>query len=311
MIPKDLLVVENEKLNNGYLVRNALIFVEGDHSDSKLRGHNFPRERVIQLVNNTNSLIKRGGTIPVLYDHNKSAKNVVGSIDSELEMRLITKSDLPYLVNGHRLGYLVGKLGVFSNNVVLKHPETIEAFKKGIVRTISPGIDLRTEIIREVSIVATPAIPGLSLFNGIDMYDPLFYDYFAEFEMPSYTLKGIYSLDEALEEKYKVDSNKKDFLDLCEVLWDVLLNIRSQYYDPNEILQLSSYNLQQFIAKVLEILQLDSMVVPEPQQPFNSIQGDASQMYLQQQQGLNQMANYSSIEDFPVSYLKMSNKFIV
>lgn len=271
-LPAPVVITEDDT-NKQYLIRNALIFVEGDHTDSKVRDHSFPRERVIKIAENTNRVIERGGTIPILYDHQKTARSVVGSIDDPLILKEISKEDINQLVNGNKLNYLIGRLGIFSNSVKLKDPAAIEGFLNDIVRTISPGIDLRVDVIREVSIVATPAIPGLSLFsslphgeikvleskdenckNGTEDTDPI-----ADFYIMS-PYARTYSLDEALKEKTKLDSKKQEFIETAELLWEVLLNIRTNFYDPNEIVSLSSENLQTFVAKVLSMLGLDEFI---------------------------------------------------
>lgn len=236
------------------LVRSALIFVEGNHTDNKGRSHQFPKEVVTTICNNTNEYIKRGGTVPILYDHNKTAKQVAGSIDEPLILRPVVESDLPNLVNGNRLGYLVGKLGIFSDDVKLKDEDAIRLFANDLARTISPGVDMKTLIIREVSIVPTPAIPGLS------MYSTNISDDIADFTSASPYL-GVYSLEEAIKEKQSVSSRKKEFIELAELLWDVLLNIRTQFYDTAEMVNLVSENLQQYIAKVLEMFNIDKELV--------------------------------------------------
>lgn len=315
-LPAPVVITEDDT-HKQYLIRNALIFVEGDHTDSKIRDHTFPRERVIRIAENTNRVIERGGTIPILYDHQKTARSVVGSIDDPLILKEITRDDITQLVNGNKLNYLIGRLGIFSNSVKLKDPAAIEGFLNDVVRTISPGIDLRVDIIREVSIVATPAIPGLSLFSSVESQTE---DKSNETEQIQETKMSqsktdedsenianfymmspyarTYSLDEALKEKNKLDSKKQEFIETAELLWEVLLNIRTNFYDPNEIVSLSSENLQTFVAKVLSMLGLDEFITDQSQQAYNQEQyaqgSELAQSYTQDQPP--EAAQYESVK---------------
>lgn len=233
------------------LIRSALVFVEGEHTDNKGRTHVFSRETVTTICANTNQYIERGGTVPILYDHNKTAKQVAGSVDQPFILREIVEDDLPNLVNGDKLGYLLGRLAIFSNDFKLKDPEAIRLFSNNLARTISPGVDTKNLIIREISIVPTPAIPGLSMYSS-EVED------IAKFTSP---YAGVYSLEEAIKEKQSINSKKKEFLELAELLWDILLNIRTQFYETSEIMNLVSENFEQFIAKVLEMFNLDKDLI--------------------------------------------------
>lgn len=245
------LVVDETDKYPKVLVRSALVFIEGEHTDNKGRKHVFTADDVRLIVTNTNAHIERGGTVPILYDHDKSAKQVAGSVDQPFILRPITPEDLPNLVNGDKLGYLIGRLGVFTHDFKLKDAEAIRLFANDLTRTISPGIDTKTRIIREISIVPTPAIPGLSMYSTNT-------ETVAHFASPYI---GIYSLEEAIKEKQSVSSKKKDFLELAELLWDVLLNVRTQFYETSEMVNLVSENLEQFIAKVLEMFNIDKDLV--------------------------------------------------
>lgn len=244
-------IVNETDQNSQVLIRSALVFIEGNHTDNKGRNYSFTVEDVTRIVANTNEYIKRGGTVPILYDHNKSAKQVAGSVDQPFILRQIIPEDLPNLVNGDKLGYLVGRLGVFTKDFKLKDPEAIRLFRADLARTISPGIDTKNYILREISIVPTPAIPGLSMYAAET-------ESVAHFASPYI---GVYSLEEAIKEKQSVSSKKKDFLELAELLWDVLLNVRTQFYETSEMVNLVSENLEQFITKVLEMFNIDKELV--------------------------------------------------
>ncbi|RMG06251.1 MAG: hypothetical protein D6735_04225 [Acidobacteria bacterium] len=285
----------SDKKNPVVLVRRALIFVEGDHTDSRMRGHSFDRERVIKIFNNTNKKLEQGGVIPVILDHDRSAKSVVGSIQKPLVLRQIVEDDLKNLVNGDKLSYLIDKIGIFSDEVILKDQSIIEAFLKDTVRTISPGIDLRGDIIREVSIVATPSIPGLSLYSNVDNNEDICYFNINNSQgqtgnfMAPYTYGMIYTLNEALAEKKKVDNEKSKFLETAEVLWDILVNIKKAGYDENEALSLIVENLQQFVANVLQILNVSVEDNPQPMVASNVPVAAVNQSNINS-------ANYSSVD---------------
>ena len=55
--------------NSGTLTKQALCFVEGKWEDNKKRPHEFTRERLERIANNTNSFFSSGNNIPLLKDH--------------------------------------------------------------------------------------------------------------------------------------------------------------------------------------------------------------------------------------------------
>jgi len=74
-----------ESSNKGEnLIKNALVLVEGIHKDNKGRTHDFPEERVLQTVLNTNKKIKEGEPIPLKIDHNPSVDADIGEVVENL-----------------------------------------------------------------------------------------------------------------------------------------------------------------------------------------------------------------------------------
>lgn len=308
------------------LVRRALLFVEGDHTDSNQRGHQFPEDRVHKLVRNTNAWFESGGFIPLLLDHNKSATAVVGSLDAPLEMKVLTEQDIAPLPNANRLGHLVGRLGVFCNAVSLKAQEAIDCFQKNWVKSVSPGIDLATDTIRELSLVATPAIAGLSLFSAAERG----LTHFAAFSETTSgdakevaTLKRKYemprttalSLSDALAQQKVLSDKREEYDELCEMLWQVLENI----YDATpEVLgdmpqeQLLEESIQEFGDQLYQLLEInlesrgqtggydsyngeyaDQFRARDEQLGYGS-SGQYDPAYLKRQQELDPYAQYSS-----------------
>lgn len=147
--------------NNGSLTKQALCFVEGKHKDNQGREHEFTVERLNRIAGNTNSHFSSGSTIPVLKDHKKDVDNTVGGVEGEWIVRPIEKDDIKNPNNSN----LIGKMGLFTNNVILKSKDTIEKVSSNILNTISPGLDFVADTIREISLTPMPAIKGMSLFN--------------------------------------------------------------------------------------------------------------------------------------------------
>jgi len=205
---------ELTKTEDGALIRKGLIFVEGVHTDSQKREHEFDVNRIYRIVENTNSFFETGGNIPVLFDHKKSVETTAGNLEAPLEARVIQEEDLP----NKRYSNLVGKLGVFCNGVALKTKKAIDTFLSGAVRTVSPGVDFINDCIRELSIVPIPAITGLSLYSK---------------DNPD-TYAAPLTLSDALGQTKGKEELEEEFYSLAQELWKVLMNI---YNAPEEVLQ--------------------------------------------------------------------------
>jgi hypothetical protein len=148
----------------GHLKKKALILVEGIHKDSKKRTHHFDEERLELIANNTNSLFENGTRIPILEDHNKTQSSTIGDLNSIVEVRPITDEDLP----DGQFQNLIGKLGIFASDILIKSKKAIQQAAEGLLDTISPGIDIMDNCIREISVTPTPAIVGMRLFHRDD-----------------------------------------------------------------------------------------------------------------------------------------------
>ena len=148
-------------------IKKGLIFYsttdDSPHVDSRKVSHDFPPDKVIKLVENTNKHFETTEIgIPVLTEHQKNVNNVVGFIESPLEAKVITEE---YTKGNPKLKHLLGRIGVFVNDVKIKSSEIIEKMNQGLAKSVSAGIDLDSFSIKELSLVALPAIPNVSLYS--------------------------------------------------------------------------------------------------------------------------------------------------
>ena len=190
---------ENE---DGSVVKRALVLVEGEHKDNKSRSHLFTPERIELIAENSNRAFSSGARIPVLKDHVKTTDAEVGDIDSPFEVRVISEEDLP----DKRHKHLIGKVGIFCEGVVIKAKDMVEKVKAGLGKTISPGIDIMSNTIRELSITPTPAIQGLALYS-------------------MEAAKNALSFDELEMEKQNDEELKEQFEEVSEKFYCIMQNI--------------------------------------------------------------------------------------
>lgn len=164
-LPTPLKEVVSDDPNS--LTKEGLIFYStlenSPHVDSRKVSHDFSPDKIYKLVENTNRHfdISEVG-IPVLTEHKKDVNSVVGFIESPVEARVI---DEIYTKGNPKLKHLLGRIGVFVKDVVIKTPEIIDRMKRGLAKTVSAGIDLDSFSIKELSLVALPAIPNATLFS--------------------------------------------------------------------------------------------------------------------------------------------------
>jgi hypothetical protein len=164
-LPTPLKEVGNDDPNS--LTKEGLIFYStlenSPHVDSRKVKHDFSPDKIYQLVENTNKHFNMSEVgIPVLTEHKKDINNVVGFIESPVEARVI---DEEYTKGNPKLKHLLGRVGVFVKDVVIRTPEIIDRMKRGLAKTVSAGIDLDSFSIKELSLVALPAIPNATLFS--------------------------------------------------------------------------------------------------------------------------------------------------
>lgn len=181
------------------LTKEALVMVEGNHIDSAKRSHNFSRDRILQIVKNTNNFISQGGRVPWQTDHDKKQAANIGDLEGILEARVITEEDLP----NPKLRNLVGKMGAFAQ-LVAKGIDVVSQVVSGRIKTLSPGIDVTTDTIKEISATPQPAIVGLSVFRH-----------------PSASADFALTWEEADSGQGQIDAIHEEYRELLEQFWNI------------------------------------------------------------------------------------------
>jgi hypothetical protein len=244
------------------ITKQALVMVEGKHKDSHGKVHNFSRERIQRIVSNTNQYLESGGRVPWQQDHNKDQRSNIGDLEGSLELKVITRDDLP----DQRAKHLVGKLGVFASELVAKGADVCKQILAKRIKTLSPGIDVIDDIIREISATPVPAIAGLSTFKRADRAQASF---------------TALTWDEAEQDQKGMDAIEEEFEQLSDTFWDLIESIQQageedlQGSDPRE-LQLQA--IDEFALRIESLLGLNQQ--QEQGDPMNTNQARYSR-YLQ------------------------------
>ena len=197
----DVNFVENE---DGSISKRALVLAEGSWVDNRGRSHVFPAERIQRIAENSNESLANGIRVPVAKEHGKTIDDFVGDVNTEFVVKEITEDDLPNKKNKH----LIGKLGIFCDDLVIRAKDTIEKVKNNLAKELSPGIDVMKDRIKEISIVGFPAIQGMSLFGE-----------------NTGEMDGIYTLDDADAMSQDEEELKEEFEDLSYKFYCVIKNI--------------------------------------------------------------------------------------
>lgn len=186
------------------VIKKGLVLIEGTHVDSKKRTHIFSPARIREIVNNSNALFAKT-RIPVLMDHKKEQNSVIGDVESQFEYSTINEDNFP----GATAKGLTGKVGIFVNQIAIKSGDAIRQLNEGLLNTLSPGIDIVSNAIREISATPNPAIPNLSLFKR------------AEFESDALTFDELENSDDML------DQIRNQYEDLTNKLWELTETIQT------------------------------------------------------------------------------------
>lgn len=243
LVPEDM-----DEEQDSVVVKKALILVEGNHVDSQGRPHRFPADRVIQIAENTNRWFSQGNRIPWLTDHKKTQWDTIGDLDGAVEVRRVTKAD----VKDSRCAHLIGKIGIFADKLVGRGKQVVEKVKDGLISTLSPGLDIALDIIKEVSATPTPAIRGLRIFSRRKNQQE------ARFAL---------TWEEAEEESMDSDELYEQFMGYAETYWGIAVGI-SQAADEElggqDPQQLQADALQKFMERVSGLVGLDEPEIEEP-----------------------------------------------
>ncbi|NMG10711.1 hypothetical protein [Brasilonema sp. UFV-L1] len=145
------------------LVKNALILIEGRHTDRNGRTIDFTADDIQEITDNTNSILAKGQEVPFIFDHAKQLYlngeiKKLGEVLPHLESRVVEEKDLPK----PEMTDLLGKMAVFGKVRVVSRLDDV---RKGLIRLLSPGIDLANRRLFELSAVLFPAIVGPALFS--------------------------------------------------------------------------------------------------------------------------------------------------
>jgi hypothetical protein len=186
------------------VIKKGLVLIEGTHVDSKKRTHTFSPARIREIVSNSNALFANN-RIPVLMDHKKEQSSVIGDVESQFQCTTINESNFP----GADDKGLTGKLGIFVNQIAIKSGEAIRQLNEGLLNTLSPGIDVVSNAIREISATPNPAIANLRLFKR------------AEFESDALTFDDLENSDDML------DKIRNQYEDLTNKLWELTETIQT------------------------------------------------------------------------------------
>ncbi|GAA6622917.1 hypothetical protein [Scytonema sp. NUACC26] len=278
---------------DGGIRKKALILVEGEHTDSKKRKHTFDKQFIQQVAQNTNVLFEQGNPVPILLDHQKTVDSTVGELESPVRVEIITEQNLP----NKKAKHLIGKLGIFADEVVIKADNAVEKVSKNIVRTISAGIDLATKCIREVSLTSTPAIVGMTLFHK----------HSANFQ------SSALSFDELENDDDRMEQLEAEYRELTEKLWIITQNIQFaddemlNGTDPNE-LQMQA--VEQFVDRFIELIGMGQENEQQEQQQDPRLQQNQSGYnpnFSPQQQQRPAMQGQGRFTQAPVAAFSMSD----
>ena len=186
------------------VIKKGLVLIEGTHVDSKKRTHTFSPARIREIVSNSNALFAKT-RIPVLMDHKKEQSSVIGDVESQFQCTTINEDNFP----GADDKGLTGKLGIFVNQIAIKSGDAIRQLNEGLLNTLSPGIDVVSNAIREISATPNPAIANLRLFKR------------AEFESDALTFDDLENSDDML------DKIRNQYEDLTNKLWELTETIQT------------------------------------------------------------------------------------
>lgn len=272
-VPTTLKEVENNDPNS--LTKEGLIFYStlenSPHVDSRKVKHDFSPDKIYKLVENTNKHFNMSEVgIPVLTEHKKDVNNVVGFIESPVEARVI---DEEYTKGNPKLKHLLGRVGVFVKDVVIKTPEIIDRMKRGLAKTVSAGIDLDSFSIKELSLVALPAIPNATLFSYHGSKNKSNMKKIKNKNL--LVAKGItnesnyaLSLEEALNSSQSIEEQREEAMKVFTAFLEVVEDANE--IDEEEMASMGIQDASEIIQSAIDDLsaRLSEMFLTPPEQPI-------------------------------------------
>jgi hypothetical protein len=255
------------------ITKKALVAVEGTFEDSGGVPHTFSVDRLNTIADHTNIAINAGNIIPVCQDHSKTVDSTVGTVEGNAYTKTIEMTDLPNSKSTH----LIGKMGLFLEDVHIKATDAVSKVAGGIVKSVSMGLNLdpRDHRIMELSLVPIPAIPNMGLFKHSS----------ASFGMEGTEDAQAFTWEDLEADSMAMDELQEEFDDLSEQLWKLLKNIyTSDAIDINDVAVLKQYvysALNGYSIRVMDVLGLNDTEQMAPTDSIGSL--DANAVMEQQQ----------------------------
>jgi hypothetical protein len=285
-------------------IKKALVAVEGEFKDSDGRPHSFSPDRLETIAEHTNRALEEGQIVPLCTDHEKKVSNTVGGVEGKAYTKVIQESDLP----NPRAKHLVGKLGLFLDDVVVKAKDAVDKVRNGIVTSVSMGLNLdpKEHRIIELSLVPIPAIPNMGLFQYAGFGNT------ASFNFNSMDDNNVFTWEDLESNEQTLEDLKEEYDDLNEKLWKLLNNIyTSESIDITDVTMLKQYvytALNGFSLRVVDLLGLtdvpdDMSQGADPNDPMATMTADQQMQQTQtQMQGVADPSMQDPSTQQPVSY---------
>lgn len=259
----------------------ALLFVSGRHRDNQGRWHEFDERRIQTIAANTNKWFDEGGRIPFQRDHAKTQDCNLGDLEGKVYVERLTSENLPD--PKHR--NLIGRLGIFTQDLVAKGTENVKAVANKTIKTLSPGIDPVTETIMEISATPFPAIIGPALFSQEGINDSNNFILFgavedsAPMELPSASrMKKVFSMEEALGREEDNSRLEEEYYELAKALYATLVsyhNATEEELVGRDPIENSYQAIDYFVGELEHLFELivqepdESMQDPAEEAPIN------------------------------------------
>ncbi len=245
----------------GCVTKDAILMLEGTLPDSKGVVHTFTPERLAKIAENTNTALEEGVKLPVLLEHEKTALATVGNANNaELYVKTVTEEDIAKI--NPKAKKLLGKAALFVRNVVIQTPEVVEKVLEGTASSVSMGLDLLTDSLKEISLVGIPAWEHATLYSK---------------QNKTATFGGL-TWDDDAENEDVLEEKEEEYEKLSEQLWGYLRNIYTadeaslKGQDPAKLMDVTLYG---FVERIKKLMDLDST----EDAPEVSTQGTAMPTY--------------------------------
>jgi hypothetical protein len=241
--------------------RRAILAIEGDHVDDSGRSHRMDANYIKKLGLNTNKQISLGRIVNAFENHRIDSSAKFGCVMGTVDVRPVTKDDLPY----PEATDMLGKMAIFG---VMKFNRLLDKVKSGAIKALSPGIDLAKQIIIEVSEVPIAAMPGVALFRhgGLNaLYQQ------AQSAPKPQTAKFNYAQLKEQDAKFTEERDRAiGFLDL----YLKFCSIEEAASDPDNVMnvnQVSGERVESFWMLIDDLRQIFN--IPDPDETRTQIEG--------------------------------------